>query len=157
MKTALLFICALALAVGCAPTKTITGKWSVEGIGSAGQGLEKVTADFADGGQMTMVFLTSNELPQDLGTMKMEMTMTGDYKMEGEGVTLNATDIKLKMIDLPEKLKPMEADIMKAFDAEQKQSMLDDINQSKASPIEWTSDSEFTMKTDGAPAVFTRA
>lgn len=157
MKTALLFICALTLAVGCAPSKSIAGKWNVEGIGGSGQGLEKVTADFSESGDMTMVFHTSNELPQDMGDLKMEMTLTGDYKMEGQGVTLNAKDIKLKMIDLPEKLKPMEAEIMKSFDEEQKQSMLDDINQSKASPIEWKSDSEFTMKTDGAPAVFTKA
>ncbi len=121
------------------------------------ENFQSVTADFTEAGDMTMVFKTEEELPANMGLLKVELTLLGSFEQKGEAMTLMAKDIQVQFHDLPEALKSQEEKILKAFEEENKQKMIDDINNSKDTKIVWVSESSFTMDSDGGPVTFTKA
>jgi hypothetical protein len=134
--------CALISLVGCTGGRSVTGKWSVSEL-QGQQAFQSVTADFAPGGQMTMVFIM--ELPVPGEPVTAELNMQGTYEHSGDEFTMNASDVQLKMNNFPPALKSQEEMLRAGFEGQAKQNLIGQINAAKGSKVTWVSDTSFQL------------
>ncbi len=151
-KYSILAIAVTICALGCGKAgRSLTGEWKASGIKNMPEGASMVfTMAEPDSLKMTMDF--SQDVPGGK-PIAIHGDVTGSYKLEGETMTIKATDVKFSATGLPEAAKPMFDSQIKSMN----EGLKKQINEDGASKFKWVNDDSFTMTgKDGSPATFTR-
>lgn len=139
MKKILSLSLVAAVLVGCGGgSKTLVGSWTPSGANMdtmpAGS---TATMSFQD---TTFSLTVKSDTQGPTGKMKSEMAFSGDYKINGEQITMTFKDIKAK-VDNPAAQSMFDA-AMKA----QKESLLANMNKTNSGTLVWEGSDKVSIK-----------
>ena len=107
---------------------------------------------FAEPDSLKMTMDFSQDIPGGK-PIKIHGDITGTYKLEGETMTMKASDVKFSATGMPDAAKSVFDTQMKTMNDGLKKQM----NEEGVSKFKWVGDDSFTMTAkDGTPATLTR-